>query len=176
MIKVTDLGDKVRLQNGGAPTIGVMFDGKFYASQQAAAKAAGVGAAVFSGQIRAGGQVKKKEARYATIEDVKKALPVEKLAVATKLKKGGKVENKKQAAAVKREAKKKTKKKAVVAASQDGVLLTRSGGDLQPLLFGHRRADGGVLLYFPGNFDDVISYASEDDISFIWQGRIDWRD
>ena len=164
MIKVTDLGDKVRLQNGGSPTIGVMFDGKFFPSQKAAAKAAGVNAVTFSGQLKTGGKVKGKEASFATIADVKEALPADKLALATKLQPA---DNKKQKAAVKREA---AKKKRSVEVEVDQVEQT----GLQPLLEGVRWGDGRVTLVMLGT-DFEWKLDGEEDIPWIWQGRVDWK-
>lgn len=161
LIKVTDLGDRVRLQNGGNPTIGVVFDGKFFMSQQDAAKKAGVTPAALSEKLRMGRQVKDRETRFATIEDVKKNLPADKIALATKLKKDGKVTNKKREAAIKREAKKKQQAK------------PDEQSDLQPLLEGVRWSDGRVTLVMLGT-DFEWKLETEEDIPWVWQGRVSW--
>lgn len=163
MIKVTDLGDRVRLQNGGSPTIGVMWDGKFFMSQQEAAKIAGVKAVTFSGQLKAGRPVKGKETAYASIDDVKKALPADKIALATKMPKST---NRRRDAAKKREAKKKAAQKKAKAPTEQTAP--------EPLLYGVRWPDGGVTLRLPGNQDFIWNLDSEEDIPWVWQGRVDW--
>lgn len=159
MFKVTVDGDRIRLQNGDPhATTPVMWGGKFFKSQTEAAKSAGVTVAAFSAGLKRkkSNDVAGKEARLATIDDVKEALPADKLAIAVRLEKAAKPE------------------KAKAPSRSRTIPAPEMNNEKTPLLYGVRWPDGAVTLRMPGRADFIWNLAAEDEIPWVWVDRIDW--
>lgn len=165
-----DMGDAVKVKNGVRQrTTAIFWGGTVFKNVEEAAEAAGVKAKSFGYQMRKGGPVNQKEARRATIEEVKKQWPKVHVATAVGAKK-------------KRERAQKTADYAQRNADRDARIeerkkereAARAARKPLPVLYGVRWPDGHITLRMPGVEDFFWDLESEEDIPYAFEGRVDW--